>query len=73
MGNYNILVLFLQCNVGGAFLAGWPFAHAVELYGWTTAYYLLEAAGAAMVGLVSYLVMLLVRGLAANRAAQKQN
>ena len=54
-------------------MAGWPFAHTVERYSWTSAYYLLEVASVVMVGLASYLLILLLRGLAANRQKQKQN
>lgn len=57
----------------GSFMAGWPFAHAVESYSWTSAYYLLEVASVVMVGLAFYLLILLLRGLAANRQKQKQN
>lgn len=54
-------------------MAGWPFAHTVESYSWTSAYYLLEVASVVMVGLAFYLLILLLRGLAANRRKQKQN
>ena len=57
----------------GSFMAGWPFAHTVESYSWTSAYYLLEVASVVMVGLAFYLLILLLRGLAANRRKQKQN
>lgn len=75
------MVIFLSymivCNLlvspVGSFMAGWPFAHTVERYSWTSAYYLLEVASVVMVGLASYLLILLLRGLAANRQKQKQN
>lgn len=57
----------------GSFMAGWPFAHTVESSSWTSAFYLLEVASVVMVGLAFYLLILLLRGLAANRQKQKQN
>jgi OPA family glycerol-6-phosphate transporter-like MFS transporter 4 len=51
-----------MAQVGG-FSAGWPFAHLIEQSGWTTAFHCLSLASAALVGVASYLLVLMLRGL----------
>ncbi len=57
----------ISLPLAGAFTAGWPFAHAIEQYGWTTAYQLLELCGIVMVTLCGYLLVMLVRGLSVSK------
>ena len=66
MSCYLFLFLYTSVlfnNAVGAFAAGWPFAHAIENYSWSVAYSLLELVSLVMLGLCSYLLLLLLRGL----------
>jgi sugar phosphate permease len=52
-----------MAQVGG-FSAGWPFAHIIDQYSWSSAFHSLAVCSVGLVGVASYLLLLMIKGLA---------